>query len=337
MKISSLVPDSFVALPTDRFRPGTVVNKLKCRFILGNGGTGDLICYLQPLKWVEVTWKHVEKTVYTFPYFVHVAKAFLDDTWTFLETKDNGEVQVPDADKYPILIPDVRGRINLAGKHALDFGFDWFSNGATPEDWNFYPRLKDFKMGGLVNKALGIGKYAVMTPGAKFGVRQMLPEQYNAIVSHLKSKGVTPVHIGKSEANTVFDSKYDYSGLDLRDQTSILEAMLVMDKAEVVVGLDNGMLHVAGCTDTPIVFGYTVALPVHRRPRRPSGNVFDVEPDRKDVPCYGCQSNARYIMKDLQGVCLYAGTEWDKACITHLTVEKWTNAIDLALKVRSGQ
>lgn len=332
VQLENWVPQTFSRLPSEFHRPGSLVSNFKINVLLGNGGMGDLICYLQPLKYIEIHWRHLEKTLYTFPYFVETARAYLDNSWTIVPTREDGQLVVPTS--IPLLLPDVSGRVNLAGAHQLDFGFLMYLNMLPPEEWNQYPRAGNFAgFGSVVNKAAGIGKYIVLTPGARVGVRKIPTHIFNGIIDHVKSTGRTPVLIGKRSINktdsgydTGFDPDYNYKEcFDLTDQTEILEAMKVMDGADAVVGLDNGLLHVAGCTDTPIVFGYTVAAPEHRRPRRPSGRVYDVTPN---IACMYCQSRFRMIANvDLTGRCLYD----DMACLETLTVEKWKSGINCAL------
>ena len=302
-------------------RPGTAITNLKCNFVLGNGGIGDLICYLQALKYVEKHWPHLKKKCFTFPFFMETAKLFLDDSWEWGVADANGGVDLG-PDPTPTAMPDTKCRINLAGLHPIDFGFLWYANMMAPKGWNHYPKIDLSK---VENKAKHLQHYAVMTPGALVGVRQMLPQVFNGIVEHFKSIGVTPVFLGSSEIaknyGAQFSEQYNYDGLDLRNKTSINEAMKVMEGARVVVGVDNGLLHLAGCTETPIVFNYSVASPEHRRPRRLAGYIYDIIPE---VSCRFCQSNFRFVTADIQGKCLYG----DNACLSDLSLEKNIRGIE---------
>lgn len=303
-------------------RSGVATTKIRINFVLANGGIGDLVCYLKALKWVEAHWPHVEKVLHTFPFFMETAKHYLDNTWEFKETVGTMVTRIPYGET--VLFPDVYGRINLAGTHPLDFGFLWFTNNNTPPDgWDAYP---EFNLSKIQNKTGMLpNTYAVMTPGAMVSVRQMPPNTFNEIVNHLLNIDLIPVFIGDSKISgnygAHFSDKYHYDGLDLRDKTTILEAMKVMSEASVVIGIDNGLLHAAACTDVPVVFGYTVASPKHRAPRRSINVLYNIEPD---IACKSCQSNIRYINKDLQGVCMYS----DNACLDDLTPEKFINGIE---------
>lgn len=119
--------------------------------------------------------------------------------------------------------------------------------------------------------------YVVVTTGFTAPIREWVPSSINATVDHIKSKGYEVVFLGKKQAHNgdvyviegTFKEEVDYSkGLNLIDKTSLLQAGKIIGQAKCVVGLDNGLLHVAGCTDVPIVGGFTSVDPVHRMPYR---------------------------------------------------------------------
>ncbi len=65
----------------------------------------------------------------------------------------------------------------------------------------------------------------------------------------------------------VISADYE-NGLNLINKTDTLEIAAIMDKATAVIGMDGGLIHVAGFTDTQIVAGYTLVDPVHVAPIR---------------------------------------------------------------------
>ena len=80
--------------------------------------------------------------------------------------------------------------------------------------------------------------------------------------------------------------------LDLREQTTLLQLRDLLGHAEAVVGVDGGTLHLAGTTDTNIIFASGTTLPKHRfiaRQGNPSRKIRYVGP--RDLACGGCQSN----------------------------------------------
>jgi hypothetical protein len=159
----------------------------------------------------------------------------------------------------------------------------------------------------------------------------------------LRSKGLTPVLLGTTEKLDVgipndgieakISSEIDKSlFVDLTNKTTLVEALGVIQRAKAVVGVDNGLLHLAHCTDVPIVYGLSSLLPEHRIPyRAPApprtameafhGGVREhgaTEIIVADVPCSGCQSRGFAINNDWR-TCLFD----DYACTLTLTSAKY--------------
>ena len=79
--------------------------------------------------------------------------------------------------------------------------------------------------------------------------------------------------------------------IDMREKTTLLELRDLLGHAAAVVGVDGGTLHLAGTTDTNIVFASGTTLPKHRyiaRKGNPSHKIRYVGP--RDLECAGCQS-----------------------------------------------
>ena len=115
-----------------------------------------------------------------------------------------------------------------------------------------------------------------------------------------------------------------------RDKTEIFQAAALIHKAKMIIGHDNGLLHLAGCTDTPIVFGYNIASPEHREPRRKVGKVFNVVVTPEELVCSFCQSRTNFVIGYNFQQCFYG----DLKCIDMLFEDngaRWKRQIDLAL------
>ena len=79
---------------------------------------------------------------------------------------------------------------------------------------------------------------------------------------------------------------------DKRESTSLLELRDILGHAKAVVGVDGGSLHLAGTTDTNIIYAAGTTLPKHRyitRNGNPHHKIRYVGP--RDLECTGCQSN----------------------------------------------
>lgn len=74
--------------------------------------------------------------------------------------------------------------------------------------------------------------------------------------------------------------------LDMCGKTSLSDAYHIIDGAELFIGNDSGLLHLAACTDTPAIGIYTATTP-------------DLMPDnvtavRSGLPCSPCEKNGRF-------------------------------------------
>lgn len=116
------------------------------------------------------------------------------------------------------------------------------------------------------------------------------------LAEYIKSKGCLPVFIGKTDMNldthlipkTSLPNDVSYYGLDLRNDTTVEELATIIGEARAIVGLDSGPIHLAGCTSTPIICGYTSVDPVFRIPLRTKGEFHPIVPL---ISCCHCESN----------------------------------------------
>jgi hypothetical protein len=115
--------------------------------------------------------------------------------------------------------------------------------------------------------------YACILSTYQYDNRSIDDTEINKICEYLISVNITPVILGKkyNEVNKKDFGKFPKlpSGvIDLIDKTSIKEAMTIMGKSLFVVGPDQGLIHLAACTDVHIICGYTVVAPELRLPVR---------------------------------------------------------------------
>ena len=184
-------------------------------------------------------------------------------------------------------------------------------------------------------------KYAVIPTGFTAEVREMIPEAVNGLSKWLNKQAITPVYLGKSNSplgsgkaiNPTFKEGIDYSlGLDLRDQTDLLQSAKIISNAEVIIGLDNGLLHLAGMTQTPIVAGFTTLTPEHRIPYRHNTLGWKcsmVVPDQR-LTCRFCQSNTHFILGHDYRKCFYE----DYVCTKSMTADVWIEATKKLMEIK---
>lgn len=300
------------------FRPGTKLPKLTLNFVYMWGGLGDYVCWSAALQYIHRTQPQVRGKVWAPPWFIPLAARMLPD-W---EISDREKLK-PDTivfRSYSQAIPQ--------GIHPIDYGFMMFTNeNQPPADWSFMPELPPIKP----NYCHGGLPYVVLTPYATNATRTMPVAVYNALAERAREHGFETVHIGShrfAKRESLIEEGYDLSGTNLLNQTSLLEAHALMSGARAVIGLDNGLLHLAACSEVPLLFGYSIAAPRHRRPRRRSGVTVDVTPP-ESLPCRFCQSTMRFIpMTSDFGTCFYK----DEQCLKDMTPELWCAGFDELLR-----
>lgn len=343
------------------FRPGTHAFPIEVAFVMMNGGGGDYITWMQAVRWLasEATW--IKGTLIVPKYFRELAEYWLKDypKWKFADYTD--AQQLPNLNSTPFRGPvDLqREALNATGAHLITCGWVYFTNkegapdgidpwyekrGLPAAGWDYYPPFlqEDLNKVELPSEAspLVAKKYAVITTGKTTPSREVPSGAWNPVIEHILSKGLTPVFLGKSvvetgnskNIHTSWDRSTDYSkGVDLRDKTSLMQAAAIMSNAAVVVGHDNGLLHLAGCTrDVPIVFGYNLASPKHREPKRTVGMVYNVCLTSQELACNFCQSNCNFVIGYNFRECFYK----DLKCMTMLFEDnavRWKTQIDRAL------
>lgn len=180
--------------------------------------------------------------------------------------------------------------------------------------------------------------FVVMTTGFTAPAREMYAEYINEICNYIKDKGYEVVFLGKTETQTgvkhiiqgSFSNEVDYSiGLNLIDKTFLLETTKIISMAKTIVGLDNGILHLAGCTDIPIVGSFSSVEPKYRMPYRNDilgWNYYPVVPP-EDLKCRFCQSNMVFTHSHDFKTCYYK----DYQCLSKLTPDLYINELEKIL------
>lgn len=343
-----LAPQRF--FPETTFRPNTPLYPMKMNFIFLNGGAGDYLNWIRPIQWLAECAVWIEGTLIHPTYFGELASYFLKDYPAWKHTDYKAVDQIPKTDDTPFRGPVVlqQESLNATGAHLFTCGWVYFTNKECAPDgndkkgrpWNSYPHIEKSFLDTIEvpKETPAPGTYAVITTGITTPSRTIKPEYWNHIIEYVKSLGLIPVFLGKGlvetgnqrNIHTEFRREVRYDlGVNLIDKTTMMQAAAVMSRAKVVIGHDNGLLHLAGCTDVPIVFSYNLASPKHRRPLRPEGKIFDVTLEPGELNCYYCQSNNNFVVGQNFRNCYYN----DLKCIDLLFSNegsKWKKQIDLA-------
>jgi ADP-heptose:LPS heptosyltransferase len=305
--------------------------KTKVNLAINFGGMGDDICRLPALKYMLDTHTHCQFTIACPDYLVPVMEHFFAGRF---------EQVIP----FSKLTPELAKRAWIQTKtefftpmhtHLVDHAFSYL---ADRMDLGIeHKNYLQFRTGEIdVSKFSLPHRYVVLTTGYTAEVRRLPSKTFNGIADYLIQRGVTPVFLGAKttyrggvaeKIEGKFDEDVDYSkGVDLRDQTSLLEAGAIIAKSKGVVGLDNGLLHVAGCTSAPIVAAYTNTLPEHRLPIRNNQlgwNCYPVTP----LGCHACQSTT-YCLPEMD----YRNCVWPElGCNDKLTADLFIKELEKIL------
>lgn len=179
-------------------------------------------------------------------------------------------------------------------------------------------------------------KYTVLTCGYTSELKKLDTKVFNQIKNYLISLGYKIVVLGKEykmpdgyeTVNVTLQSEYDLSKtINLVNKTSILESLKIISKADLIVGVDNGLLHLAGCTNIPIVAGYTHKDPWYLMPVRNNiigYSIYPVVPP--ETSCRFCMTN--YILQNHDYKYCDKGTF---ECCKNLTFDLFKKQIDKAI------
>jgi ADP-heptose:LPS heptosyltransferase len=308
------------------FRLGHNLTSADVNFIITEGGIGDYVCYMQSLKYVAETVPHVRGYLYVPNYFKEVADNVMKP-YKHWVVNNRDKLSEETIRARPTMAPH-HIPINAMGAHPLDLGFMYFAGCMPPPEWNYYAEFN----GEGVSPFKDNRTYAILTPGATDENRAMKPKAFNAIKDFLIQSRITPVFLGSAKVGVrpiLYDKEYNYEGgLDLRDKTSLIQCLQIMKNAAAVIGIDNGLLHLAAMTKVSVVFGYTIAAPWHREPRRKKGHSFKVAAEIEELSCSFCQSRMTYISHNFKK-CIYS----DNKCTEILSDPGiWLPAIRWALR-----
>jgi len=272
----------------------------KINFIFDDGGLGDNIARMVTMRYIKDHFPHVTPYLYVPDYFLPVARNLVPDL--IIRPFSKGHKLFDE--KLPGRHTNLRHHDTLA-THLVDHTFHALSNRQVDIKFKNYLKL-DTKFIHIEKFKLP-EKYVVMTTGFTAPIREFKPEKVNSIVQYLNDKGMAVVFLGSHQAKvgaTVEDIKgnfadtIDYSkGIDLINKTSLLEAGKIIAQSQAIVGVDNGLMHLAACSDVPIIGGYTSVDPVHRLPYRhdeKGWNCYTVVPPESEPEKF-CQSRWDFV------------------------------------------
>lgn len=313
-------------------------------FVLNHGALGDVICSLPAIVHARRTHHAAMKMkVWVPPYQVELVQHLL---------APYGEIEVLDITPFPMKKIE-RDNLNIGSVsinqpafnthtrnrvHMVDFAFAYLTD-SRPEDMRqrSYPNAADLGP----RRFPSPGKYVVFPIGATSDNKLFKAAVMEPIIQWVDDNGYIPVLVGKKESGTrvivegqpetlvirdevdKLDPLVKLQCVDMREMTTLMELRDLLGHAEAVVGVDGGTLHLAGTTDTNIIYAMGTTLPDHRYIARggdPNHKIRYVGP--RDLACTGCQS--RWTMTSLDfRFCAYG----DNACMSLLHPDDFINGL----------
>lgn len=155
-------------------------------------------------------------------------------------------------------------------------------------------------------------KYVVIHPSATWASRTLSKEVWDKVVDYLLSKNLIVISIG-TEKDIKLTPKNNFHDLSTTKQ-ALNTIHYLIDKAKMFVGIDSGMMHIAQCTDTPIVGIFSVANPDVVKYRL--DNFYIVEPTSK----------CKFCLQDKTEPVISIDCETNE-CINSVTAESIIDAI----------
>lgn len=302
-------------------RPNTRFREVTINLHSSYGGIGDHIARLTALRWVMKNQPHVRMTVYWHDYFVELAQVLLPPNEQFrylpvsaLPYHDN---RLPSTNFDPIDIATTQFSL-------VDYAFIRIASRLPPtiED-TFYPKVARAPRGKTSN--------IIVAPCYTAKTRMWKGEEVNGVLQGIREMGYNPVLVGEIKSYAVGNGESNSGklpeGLDtsladnLINQLSLVETLNVINSASAIVGIDNGLLHLSACTDTPSVWGFTSVTAETRVPKDVKHVAISAT-----VPCYGCQSKTYLLNHDFR-TCLFG----DYACLDTMKSSRFLDGLKKVL------
>lgn len=304
-------------------------NVVHINFIFDDVGIGDSIAALPALKFIHDNHPHVIAHIWVPDYFLEICKRSLPASKNFI-IRPLSVSKHKYNPKYPGRSFKLFNYVALA-THPTDTAFLNFVNKIVDNSQKNYlhfdtsdQNIKQFNLP---------EKYVVIPVAYTTEVRQFLPEHINKIVDFVKTKGYDIIFLGKKSTyngltNSIIgnvDEKIDFSkGINLLDKTSLLESREIIAHSAAIIGLDNGLIHLAGTTNVPIIVGYTTVEPNVRMPYRNDimgYNCYPVVPP-ESLDCRFCQSQMNFTLEHDFRFCYYKDNKCTKILSSELYIEQ---------------
>lgn len=317
------------------FRDTKDIPKIKTTMncLVGEAGIGDLLASLPAINYIVTKLPWVNLLIwcpdFLVPFFKHVLpKDAIVRGFTEAKTKY-------DPTKYGITTKwEVNGvrRTTPMRTHPVIYSYQVLCDYMPTTEEMSYLKIRPDEID--ISKFNLPEKYVVLPAASTEPVKTIPKETMDKLSDYIIFKGYTPVFLGKTENSTGYEDMnyhaevqdYDFSkGIDLMNQTSVLESAAIVANAKLFIGIDSGLAHLTGFTDTPAVVYYSFVKASQQVPTRDGifgKNWYAIE---SNLSCGGCQTIMVLLEHDFRE-CIYK----DMACVSteQCNAEKFINIIE---------
>lgn len=297
--------------------------------LLADSGMGDLLCAIMPINYILNNCPWINLLIWVPDYMTSFCKNVLPKSAIIRGYTDATKKYDP---KKPGITTKLTSQHTPTKCHPIEYAYHMLCDISPTLEQQSYLKINPVD----ISKFKLPEKFIVIQGAYAETVKTMPPETFNKLTDYVIQKGYTPVYLGKTENKTglknvkhtaKIDEEYDLTkGINLLNKTDLIESASIIDKAELFIGMDGGLTHLAGFTDTNIISGYTFAKDTTLMPIRDGTlgkNVYSILPN-DDLKCKFCQSNLILLYDFEFRSCLYG----DYVCVKHMTFEKFKNKIE---------
>lgn len=322
-----------------------LLTETTCNFVLNHGALGDVICSLPAIIHARrARSPALRMRVWAPPWQMELLDHLLKPYGEF-EIKDFREFPMRKAEREgwgggPVAINQIPFNTHTRNRvHMVDYAFGCLLD-ARPESM----AERNYPTEAPLSKRTIPEPYVVFPIGATSDNKLLKASVMAPVIEWADAQGYVPVLVGTKTSHTHTQVGNEVSlkpleiidevdklplavrekCVDLREKTTLLELRDLLGHAEAVVGVDGGTLHLAGTTDTNIIYAMGTTHPKHRyiaRNGNPHHKIRYVVP--RDLACIGCQSNILlHFHHDFRN-CIYG----DSKCMDRLHPDDFVNGL----------
>ncbi len=138
----------------------------------------------------------------------------------------------------------------------------------------------------ITNYELRITNYALLHPVAAFDTKQWATENFARVAEYLSEKGLQIVAVATKKVREVLEKLQNLAKVSIKafDDLSLPEITALASNAEIFIGNDSGIAHIAAAVQTPSVVIFGSSNRTHWRPWTDAPNEIVFE----NLPCQPC-------------------------------------------------